>query len=99
MEEVKAYQELEIVKVKVDFDKLDKWVKPGSDDLPVYSFLSLYEACGLEPYIKQYSETHNNAQIVAADNLLCNFYTLQHLKNNRVGFLKIFVVHQVIYIS
>lgn len=79
-EEKKTYQETEIIKVKVDFDKLESWVKPGSDNLPVYSFLSLYEACGLEEHIRKYSEEHNNLQFVAADNLLCTFYTLQHLK-------------------
>ena len=67
-----------IATVELDFDKLSKWRGQTEDHFPVNSFLSLYEACGLKEKIQQIAE---EKPIVAADNLVCNFYTLQRLKN------------------
>jgi len=37
----------EILKIKVDFDALEKWRDPNHDDLPVLGFISLYRALGI----------------------------------------------------
>lgn len=42
------------------------------------SFLHVYEACGLVDIIKNNIE--KDQQLVPFDNILCNFYTLQRLK-------------------
>lgn len=75
------YQEEEITTIKLDFDQLEEWRNQDLDDLPICGFLSLYKACGLMPYIEEYVNSKEHGPIVAADNLTCNFYTLQRLKN------------------
>lgn len=81
MAEKVEIEEIELARVQINWGDLDKWIKPNSDDLPVYSFLSIYEACGLQPIFQKYYDENNNKQIIAADNLMCNFYTLQAMKN------------------
>lgn len=81
MEETNKQEFIDITTIKLDFDALDKWTKPDSDDLPIYSFLSLYEACGLSPIIKKYSEEQGIKQFAPLDIIYCNFYTLQRIKN------------------
>lgn len=76
----KVYVDRDIISIKINFDEVDNWRKPGSDDLPVYSFLSFYSAIGLDPYIKEYCESEEGRQIVALDNILCNFNTLKRIK-------------------
>lgn len=86
MEEEKKefkYVDHDIVKIKFNFDDIDKWRRNSDkedEDFPVCSFLSFYEACGLEEYFKKYNE-ETGKQIIAFDNLFCNFYTLQAIKN------------------
>lgn len=75
-EDKKDYEEL--ASVKIDLEALRGWRKPGSDDLPITGFLSLYEALGLEKAIKEYCD--GGRQIAAIENLACNFYTMRALK-------------------
>lgn len=77
----KKYVPKEITRVEIDFDQLSAWRNSECDDLPICSFLSVYKACGLEPYFEAQFEKNGNKQMVALDNLQCNFYTLQKLKN------------------
>lgn len=79
-EPIFKYEEEEIARVKLDFDELADWRNAENDDIPICSCFSLYEASGLKGAIQKYCE-ENKAQIVAADNLVCNFYTLQRIKN------------------
>ena len=73
--------ERDIVKINLDFDAISAWRNTKNDDIPACSFLSVYEASGLEPYFKEYCESKGEGfQLVAINNILCNFYTLQRLK-------------------
>lgn len=74
------YEEEEIARVNLDFDALEAWRDTTQDDLPICSCFSLYKACGLQDFIKKYSEVHDNAQIIAVDNLFCNINTLERIK-------------------
>ena len=78
-EQEKKVIEKDIVKIKIDFNKLDTW--HSEKDLPVCSFISLYEAVGLIPYVQEYLKTQDGAKIAPLNNILCNFYTIQHLRN------------------
>lgn len=71
----------EIDKIKLDFDKLKEWKDPENDGLPIYGFASFYKACGLTKILKEYSTLHENMQFVAFDNLVCNFKTVDKIKN------------------
>lgn len=62
--------------IKLDFDALDNW--KNKEGFPICSFIHVYEACGLIEVIK--NNTEENYQLVPFDNILCNFYTLQRLK-------------------
>ncbi len=75
-EDKKNYEEL--ASAKIDLEALRAWRKPGSDDLPITGFLSLYEALGLEEAIRKHCA--GGGQIVAIENLACNFYTMRALK-------------------
>lgn len=79
MEENKIIEK-EIAKININFEALEDWRK-GEDEIPVCSFLSFYEACGLEPYVRKYFEEHDNKTMAPFDVLFCNFYTLQRIKN------------------
>lgn len=72
-------KEIDVIKVKIDFEKLDNW--RSEKDLPVCGFLSLYEALGLTPHIKEYADGQGGVKIAPLNNILCNFYTIQHLRN------------------
>lgn len=71
---------IDIAEVELDFDKMDEWRREG-DEIPVCSFLSIYAACGIEAAIREYCIAHNIKNVSAIDNLSCNFYTLQRMKN------------------
>ncbi len=70
----------DIYQTTLDFEKLSSWMDPVTN-LPVRGFLSLYEACGLVSKIKEYSASHEDLQFVSIDNIVCNFTTLQAIRN------------------
>lgn len=71
---------VEIARIELDFDAIRQWRKTGADDLPACSVLSFYEAAGVTQIIRDYLEGADT-QVTALDNLSCNFYTLQRIKN------------------
>ena len=73
-----VYDEKIIATVKLDFSKLEEGRKTDADDIPICSLLSLYTACGIQDYIKDYCK--DGEKVTALDNLACNFVTLQKLK-------------------
>ena len=67
---------------KLDKDALDAWRTPEKG-FPILSFLHVYEACGISDLIREYLKTHEESKerITAFDNLSCNYFTLQWLRN------------------
>ena len=80
VENKQGYEEIELGRVTLNFEELEAWRNTEADDIPICSFLSLYKACGLEPILEKYFEENNQKQIVALDNLACNFNTLNRCK-------------------
>ena len=73
---------LEVERFELDFDMLEQWRNPDFDDLPICGFISLYRAIGVLDRIREYNDTHDkDKQFVPLDNLACNFYTLQRMRN------------------
>lgn len=70
-----------IFKTTIDIEKLKTWFRDDDKRLPVYSYLSLYEACGIVDEIKKYVVDHPDFQPVCFDNIQCNAYTNAVLKN------------------
>lgn len=73
------YIHKDIVKININFNELEDYREVENNNLPIHSFISLYRAIGLEKYIQEYVES-TGKQIVAFDNLVCNFSTLENLK-------------------
>lgn len=80
IENKQGYEEIELGRVTLNFEELENWRNTEADDIPICSFLSLYKACGLEPILEKYFEENDQKQIVALDNLACNFNTLNKCK-------------------
>lgn len=61
---------------------LDAWRTPEKG-FPILSFLHIYEACGISDLIRAYVAAHEESKdkITAFDNLSCNYFTLQWLRN------------------
>lgn len=70
----------EILKVKIDFKKLEKWRDPDLDDIPVASFIGLYKALGIEDALVEYVKDHPDFQVAPLDNIVCNLETHKRLK-------------------
>lgn len=70
-----------IFQTTIDIEKLKTWLHDDDKKLPVYSYLSLYEACGIVDAIKAYVVDHPDFQPVCFDNIQCNAYTGAVLKN------------------
>ena len=81
MEKKEKKELIEIARVNLDFDAISQWRKTEADDLPPCSTLSFYEACGIMQAIKDYIAEHEGVQMTGLDNLSCNFYTMQRIKN------------------
>lgn len=66
----------------LDKDALDAWRTPEKG-FPILSFLHVYEACGISDLIRAYVAAHEESKdkITAFDNLSCNYFTLQWLRN------------------
>lgn len=64
---------------KLNFTDLRKWT--GKDGLPILSFLSVYQAAGLLEPIQKYVEESEDKSIIAMQQLFCNFYTFQKIRN------------------
>lgn len=71
----------EISRVTLNFDTLESWRDPDLDDIPICSLLALYRAAGLVDDLKDYAAANPGTQFCGLDNLACNFYTLQHMRN------------------
>lgn len=71
----------EIARVDLDFDAISQWRKTEADDLPPCSMMSFYEACGVMQLIRDYVAENKGKQVTGLDNLRCNFYTMQRIKN------------------
>lgn len=82
------YEEIEIARVDLNFDQLETWTSADEDKIPICSFLSLYEASGMTQAIEQFTQSDSplvallqEGKIVSLDNLACNFYTMQRMRN------------------
>jgi len=72
--------EKEIIKITFNPEQLEEYTFQDKDNIPVCSFLHIYEAIGLFPYIEEYKNEHSDYQLCAITDLSCNFYTLQFFK-------------------
>ena len=72
---------VEVANIALDFDALEEWRREGDNGLPIYSMLSFYEACGMQQKVKEYYDEHGKDQFAPLDVIVCNFYTLQRIKN------------------
>jgi len=68
----------DIVKLKFNLEELEDYIEKESG-LPIHGFISFYRAIGLEKYIKEYVDKSGN-QVIAFDNIFCNFQTLEAIK-------------------
>ena len=59
-EKKQEFKPVEIFKVEINFDELEKWRDSTKDDLPVVGYMSFYRAIGLldaaEKYAKELTE-------------------------------------------
>lgn len=74
-------KEKNIKKIKLDFDQLSEWTDPTQDDIPICSFIGFYKACGITAQVEKYVKKNPEFKVCAVDNILCNFYTMKHIKN------------------
>ncbi len=71
----------EILKIKVDFDALEKWRDPNHDDLPVLGFISLYRALGIVEAATKCQKENPDFEVIPVENIHCNFSTHRRLKS------------------
>lgn len=70
-----------IFQTTVDVENLKQWFRNDDKGLPVHSYLSLYEACGIIEAVQKYVDEHPGFEPVCFDNIQCNAYTNAVLKN------------------
>lgn len=71
----------EILKIKIDFDALEKWRDADRDDLPIVGFVSLYKALGIVQAANDYKKDHPDFEVIPLDNIFCNLSTHRRLKS------------------
>lgn len=76
---MKKYVHNDIVKLTFDLEELENYRDVEKDNLPIRSFISFYKAIGLEKYLQDY-RSKTDKQIVSFDNIVCNFPTLESIK-------------------
>ena len=75
------YVHRDVAVFKFNLKDLEDWRDNSSDSLPIKSFISFYEACGITNKIQEIKESENKNDIIPFDNLLCNSFTLSVIKN------------------
>ena len=68
----------DVVKLQFNLEELEDYIEEDTG-LPIHSFISFYRAIGLEGYIQNYVNVSGN-QIAPFDNILCNFQTIDAIK-------------------
>lgn len=74
------YIDRDIQLFKVNLEELENWRDNTPEGLPICGFISFYRAIGIEAKVKEIKELENR-DIVPFDNILCNYFTLQAIKN------------------
>ena len=72
------YTYKDVIKLKFNLENLEDYIEEDTG-LPIHSFISFYRAIGLEKYIKEYVDT-TGKQVAAFDNILCNFQSIDEIK-------------------
>ena len=70
----------EILRVTLTPKVIEKAKMKDRDNIPLCSFLHIYEFLGLLPLIESYRKMFPDYQLCPITDLHCNFYTLQFLK-------------------
>jgi len=64
---------------KLNFNDIKAW--SNIDGFPAISFLSVYAAAGLIDAIQKYVDENPGTGVVAVQQIFCNFYTFQKIRN------------------
>ena len=73
--------EKELLRIKVDFDKLLDWKDPERDDLPIISYMSFYRATGILDAVVNYKKEDPECEFAAAVNIVCNTITNRRIRS------------------
>lgn len=70
-------------RIDLKFDALQAWRDTDNNNIPICSFLALYRASGVQEELAKLREQRVELpdKLVPLDNLACNFYTFQRMRN------------------
>lgn len=74
------YVDRDIAKFKINLAELEDWRDNEKDGLPIRGFVSFYKATGITDAVVS-AIANEGVDIVPYDNIVCNFFTLQAIKN------------------
>ena len=74
------YVDRDVAVFKIDLATLEDWKDSSAEALPIRGFISFYEACGIADKVREILEKEGKT-IVPYDNILCNYFTHQAIKN------------------